>query len=315
MQIVAPAVFAEATIHREGESGIRWINALPKLVDRLLNQWRCAPDGAVGHGGVALIVPVRTEAGEAAVMKVSFAHPGNIHEPFALEAWNGKGAIRLLHRDDANYAMLLERAGATSLASLGETDPVMRVAGELSRQLAIPAPAPCPPLVGQLSDWHQDIERGSVDLPGLFDNEVIAHALATLSSGDDGAGVLIHGDLHAGNILQSERAGWLAIDPKGYAGDRAFDAGIVVKWMVVRMLQGVSEHDLSDRAVDRALAVYAEAAEVDRDRARAWAQVHALQGAFWSRRHGIRRARSGDPRDRVVAFADHLATTLAVPSR
>jgi streptomycin 6-kinase len=34
---------------------------------------------------------------------------------------------------------------------------------------------------------------------------------------------VLHGDIHHGNILDFAERGWLAIDPKGHAGDRAFD--------------------------------------------------------------------------------------------
>jgi len=33
----------------------------------------------------------------------------------------------------------------------------------------------------------------------------------------------LHGDLHHGNVLDFEARGWLAIDPKGLLGERAFD--------------------------------------------------------------------------------------------
>lgn len=38
------------------------------------------------------------------------------------------------------------------------------------------------------------------------------------------AAVLLATDLHAGNILRSERKPWLVIDPKPFVGDPAYDA-------------------------------------------------------------------------------------------
>ena len=35
--------------------------------------------------------------------------------------------------------------------------------------------------------------------------------------------MLLHTDLHAGNVLAAEREPWLAIDPKPYVGDPAYD--------------------------------------------------------------------------------------------
>src|SRR5262245_61026044 len=36
--------------------------------------------------------------------------------------------------------------------------------------------------------------------------------------------VVLATDLHAGNVLRSQREEWLAIDPKPFVGDRAYDA-------------------------------------------------------------------------------------------
>jgi len=38
------------------------------------------------------------------------------------------------------------------------------------------------------------------------------------------AAVLLSTDLHAGNVLRSEREPWLVIDPKPFVGDPAYDA-------------------------------------------------------------------------------------------
>ncbi|ADB33866.1 hypothetical protein Kfla_4850 [Kribbella flavida DSM 17836] len=85
-----PAPFARSTTEREGEAGAAWLAELPGIVDHLLTRWNCVLDGAVLHGQVGLIVPVRRTSGPA-VLKVSFPHPGNAHEPAAFAAWGGRG--------------------------------------------------------------------------------------------------------------------------------------------------------------------------------------------------------------------------------
>lgn len=312
MPLAVPDAFAHATIAREGDAGRAWIEELPAIVAELSELWSCQPVGDPMHGGVALIVPVAIPETPAAVLKVSFPHPGNVHEPLALHAWRGNGAVRLLRRHDDRYAMLLERAGSTSLAALQDTDEAVLVAGDLSRRLAIPAPAGCPPLQTQLADWHAGLTQGIQDFPGLFDAGHVAAAIETIDSASPtGSDVLLHGDLHAANILESDRGGWLVIDPKGYVGDRAFDAGMVVKWVAVGLLEGAPPEGFSDVAVRRALDVFAESADLDRDRVRAWARVHALFGAYWGRRFGFRRARAGQARALMLDVVDDLAARLA----
>ncbi|NUP03960.1 MAG: hypothetical protein HOW59_39155 [Nonomuraea sp.] len=78
----------------------------------------------------------------------------------------------------------------------------------------------------------------------------------------------------------------------------------------VRELGRVQPDDLR-RAVHRTLDVFAEAAEVDRERARRWAQLHAVQAAFWGRRHGSRVVGGAARSDWLTEFADRLAELLA----
>jgi len=66
--------------------------------------------------------------------------------------------------------------------------------------------------------------------------------------------------------------------------------------------------------VHRALDVFAQAAELDRERVRRWAQLHAVQATFHGRRHGFRIARGGARLDWIVGFADELAELLTQPS-
>jgi streptomycin 6-kinase len=76
--------------------------------------------------------------------------------------------------------------------------------------------------------------RREIDALRLFDGEGVVQLL----DADPRTGVLllerligsmdkpllIHGDLHEGNILKSERDPWLSLDPKGVVGDPAYDA-------------------------------------------------------------------------------------------
>jgi len=67
--IVVPSQFAADTSAREGEAGRSWVQALPGLVERYLDRWVLAPDGAPMHGYVALVLPVRGADGTPAVLK------------------------------------------------------------------------------------------------------------------------------------------------------------------------------------------------------------------------------------------------------
>ncbi|MEQ4720987.1 aminoglycoside phosphotransferase family protein [Nonomuraea sp. B19D2] len=302
-----PEAFARSTIEREGEPGAAWIAELPGIVEELLERWECVPDGEVGHGGVGVIVPVRRRAEGTAVLKVSFPHPGNVHEPDAFAAWGGRGAVLLYERDDERFAMLLERVRTSTLAKVEDGDEVLTVAGRISLRLAVPAPPGLPRLREQADAWEERLRKDAEELTHTLSRHVVDAAVATVRElGRVQPDTLIHGDLHAGNILRADREPWLAVDPKGHVGDPAYDGGTLLKSRALTLL----EADDLRKALHRTLDVFAEAAELDRERAQRWAQFHAVRATFWGRRHGFRIARSGPRLDWLTEFADRLAELL-----
>ncbi|GAA0432804.1 aminoglycoside phosphotransferase family protein [Streptomyces luteireticuli] len=302
-----PREFARGTIEREGDTGAAWLAELPAIVNGLLEQWSCVPDGEIVHGGVGVVVPVRRRGAGAAVLKVSFPHPGNRHEPDAFAAWGGRGAVLLYERDDDRFAMLLERVRSSSLAEVADGDAVVAVAGRLSHRLGVPAPPGLPRLSGLADAWEEQLLKDSAELTHTLPRRTVDAAVATVRElGRVQPDTLVHGDLHAGNILRAEREPWLAVDPKGLVGDRAYDAGTLLKSRAPALLEA---DDLLG-AVHRVVDAFADAAEVDRERVLRWAQLHAVQAAFWGRRHGFRIARGGPRLDGLTAFADHMAELL-----
>lgn len=290
--IEVPEGFALSTVQREGERGRAWLATLPGLADELLGRWDCEPTEAVTHGQVGIVVPVRRRYdGTPAVLKISFPHPGNVHEPDAFAVWEGRGAVRLYERDDARFAMLLERVGegaganpgADSLADVDDIDEAVTAAGRLARRLAVPAPAGLPRMSSLVAEWECELRDEDRELGSPLPARVVAAAIGTVRElGGDQPDTLIHGDLHFTNVLRSEREPWLAIDPKGYVGDPAYDSITLLRTRFEPLLTAPDPR----AAILRRLAVFADAAEVDRDRARRWAQARAVTAAHWGLRHG-----------------------------
>jgi streptomycin 6-kinase len=308
--IEIPEAFARGTVEREGEAGARWLRGLPSLVGELSERWGCTADGDVVHGGVGVVVPLVRGDSTPVVLKVSFPHPGNVHEPDAFAAWGGRGAVELYERDDSRFAMLLERVHGGSLDEVEDIDEVAFVAGRVSRRLAVPAPGGLPRIRDMAEGWERQllVDRDELDhqLPGA----VVDAALGTVRElGPGRLDLLVHGDLHARNILRAEREPWLAVDPKGWAGDPAYDAGTLLKALAPRLIP-LGDLDEQRKAAHRILDVFAEAAGLDRERVGRWAQFHVVQACFWGRRHGFLRARGGSELDRVTRLAERLAEVL-----
>ncbi|MBO0885367.1 MAG: phosphotransferase [Mycobacterium sp.] len=83
---------------------------------------------------------------------------------------------------------------------------------------------------------------------------------------------MVHGDLHFNNILRGVREPWQVIDPKGCAGDPAYDVITLLRTTAMYLLGG---EDL-ESALDRWIGIFADAAGLDRGHVQRWAQVRAV---------------------------------------
>ena len=150
------------------------------------------------------------------------------------------------------------------------------------------------------------MHQGIADFPGAVPAASVGAALEVVEAlGRDQPDLLVHGDFHPRNILSGEREPWLAVDPKGYVGDPAYDGATLLK---PRALALIDSDDLM-KALNNELDVFAEAAELDRDRVRRWAHLQIVQAAFHGRRHGFGRARRGPHLDQILALVDQLVVS------
>jgi streptomycin 6-kinase len=90
--------------------------------------------------------------------------------------------------------------------------------------------------------------------------------------------VVLHGDLHYGNVLSSDREAWLAIDPKGVIGEPCYEVGDLFRNRVDEL------YESSDpvRAMRRRVDVVAELTGFDAERIRGWALAQAVLSEMWS---------------------------------
>ena len=195
------------------------------------------------------------------MLKINFPDEDTEHEAHALEQWEGVGAVRLLARDDELRALLVERLRPGSqLWALPDEEATAIVAGVLE-QLWIPAGEPFRRLEDEAARWAQE-------LPGRqLDRTLAEEAVAFLREAGptQRESVLLHQDLHGGNVLLSER-GWLAIDAKPLVGEREFDVASVIR----------DRRPTTKAAMERRLDYLVDRLSLDRDRTRGWAIAHAL---------------------------------------
>lgn len=144
-----------------------------------------------------------------------------------LRFWNGDGTVRLLEADDRYGAMLLERClPGTTLQSEPEPAQDAVIAALLKRLWNTPTPPNRLRRFRYLSVlvefWSRET-RAQCQFwpdPALVEEGLrVMQELARPAQTD----TLLVTDLHAGNVLKSEREPWLVIDPKPFVGDRSYD--------------------------------------------------------------------------------------------
>lgn len=184
-----------------------------------IERWELTPDGEpiVTHSSRLLPVLYR---GAPAMLKIALEQEER-WGAFLMVWWQGEGAVRVLaHSEDA---LLMERAaGGASLADMarnGRDDEASRIICQVAARLHQPRRRPLPELL-PLPVRFRELEEGGEGHGAVMAQ---AAAVARMLLADPRDQVVLHGDLHHGNILDAGERGWLAIDPKRLFGERGFD--------------------------------------------------------------------------------------------
>jgi streptomycin 6-kinase len=205
--------------------------------------------------------------------------------------------VRLLEADRARRALLVERClPGTPLWQVADEQAANDAAAAVLQRLWRP-----PPERHAVRALEDEARRWAAELPGRwerhgrpFERALLDRAVAwigELLATPDDAPVVVHQDLHGGNVLRATREPspstpqprlstlrrrpggiWLAIDPKPLVGDRAFDVASLLRDR--RGELAADPHPV--RRLRRRLDQVSTVLELDRERMRGWAVVHAL---------------------------------------
>ena len=257
-------------------------------------------DVQVMSGGVVALVCSATSHGSNVVVKLSPRVAGGERlrtEGEALAFWRATdAAVTLQDLRDDGYTLLLERLrpGIRLQDGGAPTEEVLRICGDVARRLHAAGRPP------------RSFERLAVSartpnwLSVLAGEPELQGELRALLA-DRGDEVLIHGDLHAANVLRDGEA-WKVIDPHAIRADRHAE--------VQPLLETALSFEV-DRAGDRAraerwLRAYTTSAALDPHRTRRFAVLRALGEA----RHIDTYPNANPEHVRWAAGLHRLATAL-----
>ncbi len=264
-----------------GRAGVDWLERLPALLAEAAARWSLVilpPFPGLSYNYAA---PVIGPGGRPLALKAGVPHAELWSEMAALARFDARGAVRLVDSDREWGVLLLERVlpGESLWSMAHEEERIDALVGVL-RRLWRPLPAE------HSFRTVADLTRGLDRLRERFDGgygpfppariERAAALFRELAS-DSLSPMLIHGDMNPGNVLRSDRDGWLAIDPKGYAGRPLFDVATFLNDPPA----GVQPDELK-RLQTRRVALLAEALADPPSEILGWAEAHAVLSAWWS---------------------------------
>ena len=264
------------------------------MFENYLDLWRLDPDGEPIMTTTSRLLPVRQD-GLPAMLKVA-TEPEELRGADTMTWWDGDGAACVFaHEGDA---LLMERAeGSTSLEMMAQSDrddEATRIMCQVAAKLHAPRMRPLPSSLVPLPEWFAALESGAARYRGILEQAAVTARHLLAAQRDI---VVLHGDIHHGNILDFGSQGWLAIDPKGLLGERTFD--------FVNILRNPdAQVALAPGRFSRQVTVVADAAGLDRERLLKWTLAFTGLSAAWI-------LGDGDQPDLDLAVAELAAAELA----
>jgi streptomycin 6-kinase len=276
-----PETLVRSTIDLRGEMGAQWLKRLPALISDCERRWRIKAGQPFSGLWVNWVAPADCADGAPAVLKLSFPEDKEFKtEAEALRLFDGHGIVRLFRFDLEAGAMLLERCEPGTPLTAAEADEeatsiAAGVMGELWRPVAPEHAFP------SVADWAKGFDRlrkryegGTGPMP----KALVEHAEALFAEliASQTETLLLHGDLHHENILSAGRRPWLAIDPKGVVGERAYDTAALLH-NPVELLREPEPAKLLQRRID----LLSERLNLDPTRMHGWGLAQAVLAAYW----------------------------------
>ena len=221
-----------------------WLEDLSSLIIELEDRWKITVGPSMEGGTESYVAEAVGEDGAQVVLKLLIPRENEAaaHEIKVLQIADGKGCVELIKSDEAMGALLLERLGPTlhdlSL-SIGERHEILCATVE---RLWRPAPDSGLQTGAEKGRWliqfilelweklnHPCSERVVDQAVSCAENRIASH--------DPEKAVLVHGDVHQWNALQSSD-GFKLIDPDGLLAEAEYDLGILMREDPIELLDG-----------------------------------------------------------------------------
>lgn len=278
MKIALPSLFSQKITQNWGKEGEKWLRTLPSLIQEATQQWnleKITPLKNLSYNFVARAIQLPNHL--KVILKIG-VDPTEIEiEARSLKFYNGKGCVRLFSHDYQKGAFLMEEVcpGFSLKSSFPQNDEftvstaswAMHILHRHSQNFES-----FPTIEKWLAPLLRE-EASPIPARDLSKARKIAEKLLETQSEK----VLLHGDLHHDNLLYKDSGDWIAIDPKGVIGERAYEVGTFIRnpW------PDVLHYPEMPFLLSRRFILFAKLLDIDIVRLKEWSYIQCLLSAYW----------------------------------
>ncbi len=259
-----------------GDDGRKWFENIPSIIKTYEEKWSLKvlePYNLTYN----YIAPVERRDGSRAVLKIGYPHdPEFQSEIDMLITCNGDGMVRLLQADRPHAIVLIEEVTpGTPLSTITDDTEATKILTSVMKNIW--KPLPDNHRFATIAEWANALYEPSDPVPSDLVQKAVfllEELLATSASP-----ILTHADLHHDNILKSDRAGWLAIDPKGVAAEPCYDTTAMIR-NPYKLLHSMSN---IDELLKNRIQIMSQELGFDPERIRRWCFVQTVLSGVWTR--------------------------------
>lgn len=274
-----PARFVKNVKGLHGAAGENWLADLPRLLGEISGVWSLQIGAPFVNLTFNYVAACTKESGEECVLKICAPeeNPPIFAEKKALQAFDGRGAVKVFKYDEIFFALLVERAApGVTLAETYAPESVRAVSAAIDAMKALPREPQNKNEFPLLDEWTNDLAKARKT---NFEPRRIEKASAIFKELRQPfeTRILLHGDVHFDNILSATRAPFLLIDPKGCVGEIGYEIAVFLN-----DLCGWTRHLPEQKKIlARAVEQFSGAFDLETAEIKSWAFAQAMLAAFW----------------------------------
>jgi streptomycin 6-kinase len=240
--------------------------------------------------------------GRRVVLKVMKTAGDEMRSGEVLRGFAGDGVVEVYEAELG--AVLLQRLepgdDLVTLVRRGDDDNATRILADVIARLAGHEP---PLATVTVADWSHGFDRYEQSADEQIPSGLVreAHEMYRELANSQRTTMLLHGDLQHYNVLFDTKRGWVAIDPKGVAGELEYEVGALLR-NPIELPQLFSNR----ATIERRLKILTSLLPLNHKRALRWSFAQAVLSAIWDIEDGC----SINPTHPALLLAQSLRSML-----